>query len=402
MNDNIKKVNVSQLTNQIKNELESKFVDILVEGEISNWKSHSSGHKYFTLKDEGASIGCVHWKYRQRLNFIPNDGMKVIVKGSVTLYPPQGKYQIDVESITPAGQGNLYIAFEALKKKLSEKLYFDQLFKKPIPSFPQKIGIATSPTGAAIQDISSTIERRYKQAEIYFRPTLVQGDGAAEDIVRAIIELNDCKVDVIIIGRGGGSLEDLWCFNEEITADAIFNSSIPIISAVGHETDFTISDFTADLRAATPTAAAEIVTPLTSDFLVDFIENSKKSIIKNISREIDNLKYELEKSFSLKNIRRVQEKINLYSQRRDDLNSSLIKSINYVLEKSKSSVNLFDIVLKANNPILPLEKGYALLKINGKTINPNKTLLNMKKIEIVRKNETIFAQILGAKTESLF
>ncbi|MES2766690.1 MAG: exodeoxyribonuclease VII large subunit, partial [Bacteroidota bacterium] len=253
-------ISVTQLTRTIRGILEETFEGIRVSGEISNFKHHSSGHRYFTLKDEGAQIGCTMWRTRS-LGFVPADGMKVVVFGNISVYPPQGKYQIDCITMMPLGKGDLHLAFELLKEKLARAGYFDPSRKRPLPLFPLKIGVITSPTGAAVRDILSTLERRMPACEIYFRPALVQGDGAAEDIAEAIYQLNNLDCDVIIAGRGGGSLEDLWAFNTEIVARAIFESRVPFVSAVGHETDFTIADFVADIRAATPTAAAELVTP---------------------------------------------------------------------------------------------------------------------------------------------
>lgn len=397
-----KVITVSQLTGVVKEILETGFSDISVEGEISNFKAHSSGHLYFTLKDEGAQISAVLWKYRNRLNFKPTDGMKVIVQGSLSVYPPQGKYQIDVKSMVPAGEGDLFLAYEALKKKLIEKGYFDESIKKPIPNFPQSVGVATSPTGAAVQDVISTIRRRYKAATIYFRPTLVQGDGAAEDIVKAISELSQTPAEVLIIGRGGGSLEDLWCFNEEITIDAIYHCEIPIVSAVGHETDFTLADFVADVRAATPTAAAELVTPVTSDEVRDFLLTSIYKMNKTTNFIITDLKQKLSKTSAEKASRRLQDKINLYNQRLDDSTINMQRIVKGKVQSIKQKIDSNAFICRSLNPQLPLEKGYAILKYNDKIIDNNKSLLKYKQIEIVRKNETAVAKVEGLKQESLF
>lgn len=397
-----KVITVSQLTGVVKEILETGFSDISVEGEISNFKAHSSGHLYFTLKDEGAQISAVLWKYRNRLNFKPTDGMKVIVQGSLSVYPPQGKYQIDVKSMVPAGEGDLFLAYEALKKKLIEKGYFDESIKKPIPNFPQSVGVATSPTGAAVQDVISTIRRRYKAATIYFRPTLVQGDGAAEDIVKAISELSQTPAEVLIIGRGGGSLEDLWCFNEEITIDAIYHCEIPIVSAVGHETDFTLADFAADVRAATPTAAAELVTPVTSDEVRDFLLTSIYKMNKTTNFIITDLKQKLSKTSAEKASRRLQDKINLYNQRLDDSTINMQRIVKGKVQSIKQKIDSNAFICRSLNPQLPLEKGYAILKYNDKIIDNNKSLLKYKQIEIVRKNETAVAKVEGLKQESLF
>ncbi len=397
-----KVITVSQLTGAVKEILESGFSDIALEGEISNFKAHSSGHLYFTLKDEGAQISAVMWKYRNHLNFKPVDGMKVIAQGSISVYPPQGKYQIDVTSMLPAGEGDLFLAYEALKKKLIAKGYFEEDIKKPLPRFPQSIGVATSPTGAAIQDVISTIRRRYKAAKIYFRPTLVQGDGAAEDIVKAIDELSRTPAEVLIIGRGGGSLEDLWCFNEEITIDAIYKCEKPIISAVGHETDFTLSDFAADVRAATPTAAAELVTPITADDVRDFLLTSVYKMSKSTNFVLSDLKQKLGLTSAEKASRRLHDKINFYNQGLDDSTINMQRILKGKFHSIKQKVESNTFICRSLNPQAPLEKGYAILKSNDRIIDNSKSLMKYKLIEIVRKNETVVAKVEGLKQDSLF
>lgn len=259
-------LSVSQITMQIRSLLEQGIGSVIVIGEISNFKLHGSGHRYFSLKDEYAQISAVMWKGKS-LQFPLTDGMKVIARGNVTVYPPQGRYQLDCQSIMPLGTGDLYMAFEELKKSLAAKGLFDQDRKAELPDFPLTIGIATSATGAAVQDMLSTLKRRNPMAHVILRPTIVQGDTAPADIINAIKELEQSACEVIIIARGGGSMEDLWAFNDESVAYAIADCSIPIISGVGHETDITIADFVADVRAATPTAAAELVSPITMDDL---------------------------------------------------------------------------------------------------------------------------------------
>src|SRR5271169_6490493 len=251
---------VTDLTRKIKGTLEEGFSGIAVQGELSNFKRHSSGHLYFTLKDEHTQIQCVMWRSRvPTLSVSPQDGMKMIARGNVTVYEVRGNYQLDVSSLQLLGAGELQIAFERLKQKLSTEGLFDQDHKKPLPQFPQRIGVVTSPTGAAIRDIINVVNRRFPSTELILYPVRVQGIGAAEEIASAIDDFNAFgEVGVILIGRGGGSLEDLWAFNEEIVARSIYRSSIPVVSAVGHEIDFTIADFVADLRAPTPSAAAEL------------------------------------------------------------------------------------------------------------------------------------------------
>ena len=378
---------VSELTKSIQLVLESSFDFITVQGEISNYKHHSSGHRYFSLKDEHAQISCTIWKGRP-VKFQMSDGIKVVITGKLAVYPPQGKYQIDVISITPLGQGDLFLAFEALKKKLEENGYFAAERKRDLSSMPMKIGVSTSPTGAAIRDIFSTIERRFPLAEIYFRPTLVQGDGSAEDIVKAIHELNTYPLDVIIIGRGGGSIEDLWSYNTEIVADAIYNSGIPIISAVGHEVDFTIADFVADIRAATPTAAAEIVTRVTIDELYDFTGDALNSLV---SLTIDKIKdyQDILDDLSGPNIsRRIIEKIKTNGQLLDDYESRNSQNIKRGLAFLTQRLTSLDGHCKSLNPVAPFNKGFALLESDGKMISKDDTLGNYIYIDIVRQKET--------------
>ncbi|VAX23264.1 Exodeoxyribonuclease VII large subunit, partial [hydrothermal vent metagenome] len=254
---------VSSLTSDIKAVIESGFAGLWVEGEISNFKVYPSGHAYFDLKDDKALLNAVMWKgSRKYLKFEPKQGDHVVCRGRLSVYEKYGKYQLVAESMEPKGLGALQAEFEALKKKLKAEGLFDQERKNPLPYIPWSVGIVTSPAGAVIKDIIRTLNRRFPGLHIILNPVRVQGDGAAKEIARAIFEFNEYgKVDVMIVGRGGGSLEDLWAFNEEEVARAIASSAIPVVSAVGHETDFTIADFVADLRASTPTAAAEMVAP---------------------------------------------------------------------------------------------------------------------------------------------
>lgn len=258
-------LSVSELNGIIKGIFDSNRLlsSVTVKGEISNYKAHSSGHLYFSLKDEGGQIRAVMFRgHANALRFEPENGMRVIVSGSVSVYTRDGSYQLYATSMQPDGIGSLYIAYEQLKNKLASEGLFDEIHKKPIPRYPERVGVVTSPTGAAVRDIINVITRRYPHCEIYLYPSLVQGEGAEENIVRAIEYLDrSAMVDTIIIGRGGGSIEDLWAFNGERLARCIFAANTPIISAVGHETDFTIADFVADLRAPTPSAAAELAVP---------------------------------------------------------------------------------------------------------------------------------------------
>jgi exodeoxyribonuclease VII large subunit len=386
-------LSVTALTNQIRSVLESDFVNISVQGEISNYKHHSSGHKYFTIKDDKAQLKSVMWKSRS-LNFPLKDGMKVIATGSITLYPPQGSYQLDCYSLKPMGEGDLFMAYEALKAKLLQAGYFDENRKKMLPKIPLNIGISTSPTGAAFQDMISTLKRRLPFAKIYFRPTLVQGEGSAEDIVNAIEELELSPAELIIIGRGGGSIEDLWSYNTEIVADAIYNCKKPLISAVGHETDFTIADFVADLRSPTPTAAAELAGKITIDDLNNFFDDSKIRMKRNISAKLDLYKTSVLERFAKFAGRRVIDNINKYNQFNDYSESFLVSTINSDIEKKSADLKRLESHLKSLHPLSPLDKGFAALKSAGKYIHKEISLLEFKEIELIRKNDVTKVKIL--------
>ncbi|MBS1842699.1 MAG: exodeoxyribonuclease VII large subunit, partial [Acidobacteria bacterium] len=259
---------VSELTARIRDLLTKNFTELSVEGEISNCREAQSGHLYFTLKDERAQIRCVWFKQDRRgLKFRVEDGLKVTLRGGISVYEQRGEYQIYVESMEPLGLGALQLAFDQLKKRLEAEGLFDPKHKKPLPLLPSRIGLITSPKGAAVRDVVRILRRRFHNVHLTVFPVRVQGEGSAEEIVRALRFFNQRKmVDVLIVARGGGSIEDLWSFNEEIVARAIFDSEIPVISGVGHETDFTIADFVADLRASTPSAAAELVVQTRSQF----------------------------------------------------------------------------------------------------------------------------------------
>ncbi len=385
-------VSVSELTSSISYLLKEGLGMVSVVGEISNYKPHSSGHRYFSLKDDFAQISVVMWKTRI-LNFLPKDGMKVLITGQISVYPPRGQYQLDCITMQPLGQGSLFIAFEELKQKLQEKGYFDQASKKSIPEMPMKIGVITSPTGAAIRDIFSTIERRMPAASVYFRPAIVQGDDAASDIANAIKELDKKKLDVIICGRGGGSIEDLWAFNTEIVADAIHNCKTPIISAVGHETDFTIADFTADLRAATPTAAAEIASPVLKSDLINFLNDNIYNILSTVKQNIQEHKDEIGNLTKSYGIRRIQDNLNIEKQRLDESIIALKKAITSNLQNIMNHNEHLEKIFRTLYPLNPLNKGFAILKKNNAIINNNYSLSNTNNIEIIRLNERVNVEI---------
>jgi exodeoxyribonuclease VII large subunit len=360
---------VGSLTKIIKEILEESLPSFSLVGEISNFKAHYSGHWYFTLKDSEAQISCTMWKgYNNYVFFKPEDGMKVIATGKLTVYVPRGNYQIDIRSMKPAGEGELQAAFERLKKKLFDEGLFDADYKKEIPTSPKKIGIVTSIDGAAFKDLISVAQRRYPLLELVIAPAKVQGAGAAESIVNSIKILNQQKdIDLIIVGRGGGSIEDLWAFNEEIVARAIFNSKIPIISAVGHEVDFTISDFVADLRAATPTAAMEIATPDINDiylFIESFTNNSFELLIDKIDFENENI-INLINSYGF---RQPIENIRRKSQRVDNTVYKIENNLNRKLIDFKSSLKLLNTKIDSHNIEKTLKKGFVLVKQQNKFV----------------------------------
>ena len=337
----IKYYTITALNRAIKNMFDSKpeLNRVYIKGEISNFKHHTRGHLYFTLKDENSRIAAVMFQsYADKLTFEPEDGMKVLVSGRVTVYEATGGYQIYIDQMDLDGIGNLYLEYEKLKKKLQEEGLFDPLHKKKIPKFPKRIGIITAPTGAAIRDILSTIERRHPICETILFPALVQGTGSKESIVEQINRAQDFDLDVIICGRGGGSIEDLWSFNEECVARAIYNSKIPIISAVGHEIDFTIADFVADLRAPTPTGAAEMAVPNLVDLktLINQYQIRANENIKNI------INYNRKRLDNIKNAYVIKNPLALYEakeQKLDNYIDNLNKYIKQLLENYNNKLN---------------------------------------------------------------
>ena len=369
MND--KYLTVTQINRYIKYRLDAddNLKTVYLKGEISNFKNHTSGHFYFTLKDENSRILAVMFRNNaSKINFVPRDGSNVLVIGRISCYEANGNYQIYVEEMIEDGIGNLYLEFEKLKKKLGDKGYFDESHKKPIPRFPKKIGVITASTGAAIRDIITTINRRYNLAEIILFPCLVQGENAKDDIAFNIKLADSYNLDTIIVGRGGGSIEDLWAFNEEIVAEAIFNAKTPIISAVGHEIDFTISDFVSDLRAPTPTAAAELAVP-NKDDIKKLIEQLKSRVVKST---INNLKYNKKRLEVLLNSYVLKTPETIYEvkmQKVDLLIEKLIMYTNNILDnKSYRFTSLID-KLEALSPIKTLKRGYSITRVDNKIIS---------------------------------
>lgn len=364
-------LSVTNLTKAIRDILESSFVDVTVEGEISNFTHHRSGHRYWTLKDEGAQISCVFWKTRQ-LSFTVEDGQKVLCRGRLSVYPPRGNYQFDVFQVRPLGIGALQQAFEALYKKLLAEGLFDESRKRQIPRFPKKIGIVTSSTGAALHDILTVLRRRYPLVEVLLRPAAVQGIGAELEIARAIAEMNllpgGDQPDVMIVGRGGGSLEDLWSFNEEAVARAIYSSKIPVISAVGHEVDVTIADFVSDLRAPTPTAAAELATPDRSE-LLSAISSSASALDYFMKRKLSDLRSELAGHSSGYGLKRVLGQA--LSEKRSSIEQCshrMTSNVGHYLELTIARSERFHGALRALNPYAVLERGYAMVQNDKGTV----------------------------------
>ncbi len=390
----LKTFTVSELTRRIKGVLETSFTNVSVEGEISNFKRHSSGHLYFTLKDEGAQVSAVMWRGRaSNLFFTPQDGMKVVASGKITVYEPQGKYQIDVVQLQPRGIGELQLAFERLKQKLSDEGMFDAEHKKPLPKYPERIGIVTSPTGAAIQDILNILSRRFPAVEVLLYPVKVQGEGAAKEIADAIKDFNKLgKIDVMIVGRGGGSLEDLWAFNEEIVARAIYNSKIPIISAVGHEIDFTIADFVADLRAPTPSAAAELVVRHQSEiieYLSNFCYNTEQDIRNIITSQKDRI-LSLVQSYSFN---RPLDLVRQYSQQVDELNRQLHHATIHSFTLNRQELNSLQKRIASVNPTAVLERGYAIVYKGSEVADRANKLYPEDSIEIKFHDDKVPAKV---------
>jgi exodeoxyribonuclease VII large subunit len=381
---------VTELTRNIRVILEDAFPQVWVEGEVSNFTQHTSGHMYFTLKDEQSQLSCVIFRsVNQKIKFKIQNGIQLISLGRISVYDKRGTYQLYIEKLEPKGLGALELAFQQLKEKLFKEGLFEKEHKLPIPFLPTRIGIVTSPTGAAIRDILNVSGRRFSNVEIIINPVKVQGKGAAEEIAAAIGEFNSLNktsfksnpIDAMIVGRGGGSLEDLWAFNEEIVARAIYDSEIPIISAVGHQIDYTISDLVADLRAATPSAAAELLIPRKEE-LKRRIEAVVEKLSNILSRKIELLKEKvrtLEKSYVLR------EPLNLFrqtQQRIDELEKALRLGLKVLLDAKRQELGIFSGKLDALSPLAVLSRGYSItmrLK-DGKALKDPKEVKRGQKI----------------------
>lgn len=413
-----KYLSVTALTRYIKYKIDNdkNLQEVYLKGEISNFKAHTRGHFYFTIKDENSRINAIMFSFNaSKLKFMPEDGMKILVKGKISVFESTGNYQIYVEEMLEDGVGNLHIAFEQLKKKLGEEGLFDPKYKKEIPKIPMKVGIITASTGAAVKDILSTIKRRFPICKTILFPCLVQGELAKDDIVKKLDIADNYDLDVIILGRGGGSIEDLWPFNEEVVARKVFNSKTPIISGVGHQIDFTICDFVADVRAETPTGAAERAVPKLTDLLLE-INNNEARLTNGVKRILENNKLRLKKlseSYVLKNPLSLYE---IKEQKLDNIidklntcmntiiytnkskleiieNSIIFKNPNILYENKLKKTNHLIEKLEILNPLNALKRGYSITKKEDKCVSSVNDLKIEDNINIMLKDGKINAKV---------
>jgi len=388
-------LSVSQITGHIQNTLEQGFSSVWVKGEISNLTRHSSGHWYFSLKDSGAQLGAVMFKRQnESVRFIPTHGMDITAHGRISVYAPQGRYQLIIDQMLAAGQGDLHLAFENLKQKLQAEGLFEQSLKKELPKYPERIGIVTSPTGAAIRDIINVFSRRYPMAELLLLPVRVQGEGSAKEIAEAIEVFNermDCQV--LLVGRGGGSLEDLWAFNEEVVAYAIARSKIPIVSAVGHETDTTISDFVADRRAPTPSAGAELIVPDRVE-LINRLANLGQSLRRNLLHRIDSREQRLQAISNSYALKRPDLLIEQSIQKLDQYQDRAIRASREKIRFGESRLDSLSIQLNAMNPLSILERGYAVLSDSeGRVLRSVKQTKSGNQVQVRMSDGELVASI---------
>ena len=400
--ENAEIFSVSVLNEYIKNIFENNrtLSSVTVRGEISNFTNHRSGHLYFSLKDSDGQIRAVMFRSRaQGLKFMPESGMKVIIHGSVTVYPRDGSYQIYVSSMQPDGIGALYLAYEQMKARLAEEGLFDDIHKKPIPMYPRRIGVITSPTGAAVRDIINVTGRRYPMADIYLYPALVQGAGSEDSLVRALDYLDKSGLcDVIIIGRGGGSIEDLWSFNSEKLARRIFDAKTPIISAVGHETDFTICDFVSDMRAPTPSAAAEIAVPDRRELMmrVDQLdERLATALIRSVQRARERLNV-LSDRAGAESVRRMLEgkrdEVNYLNEKSALLIRSILQAKRDMLSSSAAKAN-------ALSPLSTLSRGYSVAEKDNVVIKSVNELSKGDRLTLIMRDGTAVTEVVEIKGE---
>lgn len=394
----IKTLTVSDVNNYVKKNFDNDFIlnNLSVEGEISNLKYHSSGHIYFSLKDSNSKINAVMFRSdADNLKFKLENGMLVKTKARLSIYIKEGTYQLYCRIIEKSGLGDLYVEFERLKEKLNSEGLFDFENKKNIPKYPKNVGVVTSPTGAAIEDILNVIKRRNKHINVHIYPALVQGVNSSPSIIRGIEYFNKNKsVDVIIVGRGGGSIEELWAFNDENLAYSIYKSKIPIISAVGHEVDYTISDFVADLRASTPSVAAELVSFKYDDF-IDGLFQKKLLITRRIN---DTINREKDKIGTIKKVISLNSPLNrivLEYNRIDNFRSNMNKVMNAKIKNEKEVISKYKSLLDAHNPLNILDRGYSIIEdVDGKVITNSKELDNKNKINIIFRDGNVKGEFI--------
>lgn len=393
-------MSVSSLNTKIKSLLEATFMHILVEGEVASVTYHTSGHVYFSIKDSESSIKCVMWKSNvSKLKFRIEQGMHIVVEGSIGVYTPRGEYQFYAVKIEPYGQGALALAYEQLKEKLKEKGYFDPIHKQPLPKFPKKIALVTAKESAALQDMLKIIQKRWPLVEVVIVDTLVQGEQAAPLIVRALRHADRMEADIIVIGRGGGSTEDLWAFNEEIVADAIYETNTPVVSAVGHEVDVMISDFVADMRAPTPSAAMEMILPDMQEMLYVLNEQSGRAgylMQQALHRKEKMLEHIHELLYRGSPLRQLNEKLKVFQQTKSEfervikykirekalvvpeLTHSFRQAIEFVLHRKKSLLDVINQKVEMNNPKKQFKKGWAQVSVDGQTVYLDALTINEK------------------------
>lgn len=393
----IKTLTVSALNNYVKKILDSDFIlsNISVKGELSNFKHHSSGHLYFSLKDDYSKINCIMFRSQaSQLKFMPENGMKVVLKGRISVYEKDGTYQMYCTDMVQEGLGELYLKFQQLKDKLEREGLFDLEHKRPIPKYPRRIGVITSPTGAAVRDIINVASRRNKGVDILLYPALVQGENSSEDLIRGINALNKCEdIDVIILARGGGSIEELWSFNDEKLAYAVYNSKKPVITGVGHETDFTIVDFVSDRRAPTPSAAAELAVPNTAETLLN-INGYKKLLISSLSRLIKDEKSKVNFLYKSLQVNSPQNYvINQYNYI-DKLNNTLYHNTKLKLSINKEYLSKLYEILQSKNPLNILNRGYAVIEdLDENVISEVERLKQQEQVKVILKDGNIRLKI---------
>lgn len=419
-----KYLSVTALTRYIKYKIDNDahLQEVYLKGEISNFKAHPRGHYYLTLKDETSRISAIMFSFNaSKLKFMPEDGMKVLIKGKISVFESTGNYQIYIEEMLEDGVGNLHVAFEQLKKKLGAEGLFDSKYKKEIPKIPMRVGIITASTGAAVKDILSTIKRRFPICKTILFPCLVQGELAKDDIVKKLNMADNYNLDVIILGRGGGSIEDLWPFNEEIVARKVFECKTPIISGVGHQIDFTICDFVADVRAETPTGAAERAVPMLSDLLISIKQNETR-LNNNIKSILDNSKLKLKRiteSYVLKNPLGLYE---IKEQKLDNIIDKLNTIINTIIYASKSKLEIIEnsIIFKEPNilyenklkkvnhliekieilnPLNALKRGYSITKKSNKCVSSVKNINKGEDINIILRDGQLKTKVMEVKND---